>query len=632
MTSRNRFIVSVVFTIPLALGMLGLMLPGGAWTQWLLATPVVLVGGYPFFVGAWSAFKHRQASMDTLVALGVGTAYVYSVYALLVGTEVYFEIAALLITFVLLGKVFEDMTRNRANSAIEKLVGLQAKQATVVRDGKEVLVPLEEVQVGDVIRVKPGEKIAVDGTVLDGATTIDEAMVTGESLPVSKRVSDAVIGSTINKTGTITFKATKVGSDTLLSQIVELVRKAQTSRAPIQKLADQVSGVFVPVVLIIAIVTFNVWFVLLGASFVDALLFAVSVVVIACPCALGLATPTALMVGTGRGARLGILIKSGEVLEAANNIKYVVFDKTGTITEGKPVVTDLVGEDAKEILLVAASLEAASEHPLASAILEKANMDSLEPAKIRDFVAVEGKGVQAQLRDQVVAIGNRSLMQDLGVVIDDVAEKLSALEHHGKTVMMVASNGKLLGLIAVQDQPKSMAKAAISHLNGRGIVSVMLTGDNEATAQAIASEVGITKVVSEVLPSDKADHIKSLQHDGRVAFVGDGINDAPALALADLGIAMGSGTDIAMEAGGIVLVKNDLNDVGRALRLSQLTFGRIKLNLFWAFIYNLIGIPIAAGVFASYGLVLNPALAGLAMAFSSVSVVTSSLLLNRSRL
>ena len=632
MTSKNRFIVSVVFTIPLAIGMLGLFLPGGAWTLWLLATPVVIIGGYPFFVGAWSAFKHRQASMDTLVALGVGTAYLYSLYALIVGTEVYFEIAALLITFVLLGKVFEDMTRNRANSAIEKLVGLQAKQATVVRDGKEVLVPLEEVKVGDVIRVKPGEKIAVDGTVTDGATSIDEAMVTGESLPVVKRLGDTVIGSTINKTGTITFTATKVGSDTLLSQIVELVRKAQTSRAPIQKLADQVSGVFVPVVLIIAIVTFNVWFVLLGASFVEALLFAVSVVVIACPCALGLATPTALMVGTGRGARLGILIKSGEVLEAANNIKYVVFDKTGTITEGKPVVTDLIGDDGAGILRVAASLEAASEHPLASAILEKAMTESINPMKVDDFLAVEGKGVQAKLHGDTIAIGNRALMEGHSVVIESLDGKLSALEHQGKTVLIVAQNGQLLGLIAVQDQPKAMAKDAIAYLVDRGFTPVMLTGDNEATAQAIADQVGITEVVAGVLPSDKADHIKSLQHNGHVAFVGDGINDAPALALADLGIAMGSGTDIAMEAGGIVLVKNNLNDVGRALRLSQITFSRIKLNLFWAFIYNLIGIPIAAGVFASAGLVLNPALAGLAMAFSSVSVVTSSLLLNRSRI
>jgi Cu+-exporting ATPase len=644
MSNRARFIVSLIFSLPLVATMFGLTLPGGAWTLWALATPVVVVGGWPFFVSAWSAFRHRQAGMDTLVALGVGVAYGYSVFAVLSGREAYFEIAALLITFILLGKVFEDMTRNRASSAIEKLVGLQAKQALVVRDGVEVLVPLEEVRVGDVIRVKPGEKIAVDGEVLDGSTSIDESMVTGESLPVTKQAGNGVIGSTINKTGTITFTATKVGSDTLLAQIVELVRKAQTSRAPIQKLADQVSDVFVPTVVIIAIVTFNVWFVFLGASFVTALLYAVAVVVIACPCALGLATPTALMVGTGRGARLGILIKSGEVLEAAQNIKYVVFDKTGTITVGKPAVTDLVavgGEgadagglttDAGVALVIAASLEAASEHPLASAVLERAAADAVIYPKAANFNAVEGKGVVGQVNGQEAVVGNRPMMAERGVDISRLADRLAELEAQGKTVLLVAAAGRLLGLIAVQDQPKPTAAAAMRHLRERGFSPVMLTGDNRATAEAIAKQVGIETVIAEVLPSDKADHVKSLQQDGKVAFVGDGINDAPALAQADLGIAMGSGTDIAMEAGGIVLVKNDLEDVGRALKLSQKTFARIKLNLFWAFIYNLAGIPLAAGVFAGLGWMLNPALAGLAMAFSSVSVVTSSLLLNKSKI
>ena len=632
MSVKIRFIISLVFSLPLALTMFGLMLPGGELTMWALATPVVVIGGYPFFSGGWSAFKHRQASMDTLVALGVGVAYLYSVYAVGVGQAVYFEIAALLITFILLGKLFEDLTRNRASSAIEKLVGLQAKHATVIRDGREVQVPLEEVKVGDQILVKPGEKIAVDGEVKDGSTTIDESMVTGESFPVTKKIGDRVIGSTINKTGSITFTAIKVGSDTLLSQIVELVRKAQTSRAPIQKLADQVSGIFVPIVLIIAIVTFNVWFVLLGSSFVSALLFAVAVIVIACPCALGLATPTALMVGTGRGARLGILIKSGEVLESARDIKYIVFDKTGTITEGKPVVTDIVSDEVETTLAVAASLEALSEHPLAAAILEKASAGNVKLVKLEDFNAVEGKGVVGKSNAKDAAIGNRALMNDLAISTAVFNDKLAELEKQGKTVMLVALDRKLLGLVAVQDRPKSMALSAIKHLQQRGFKPVMLTGDNTATAQAIARQVGITEVIAEVLPSQKADHIKALQQHGRVAFVGDGINDAPALAMADLGIAMGSGTDIAMEAGGIVLVKNNLEDVERALILSQRTFGRIKLNLFWAFIYNLAGIPIAAGAFASLGLVLNPALAGLAMAFSSVSVVTSSLLLNKSKI
>jgi len=632
MSVRTRFIISLVFSLPLVLTMFGLVLPGGELSMWALATPVVVIGGYPFFSGGWSAFKHRQASMDTLVSLGVGVAYIYSVYALAVGQAVYFEIAALLITFILLGKLFEDMTRNRASSAIEKLVGLQAKQATVIRNGLAVLVALEAVRVGDRVVVKPGEKIAVDGDVTAGSTTIDESMVTGESLPVTKQTGDRVIGSTINKTGAITFTAVKVGSDTLLSQIVELVRKAQSSRAPIQQLADQVSGIFVPVVLIIAIVTFNVWFVLVGSSFVAAMLFAVAVIVIACPCALGLATPTALMVGTGRGARLGILIKSGEVLEAARDIKYVVFDKTGTLTEGKPVVTDIVTSDRAAILAVAAALEGSSEHPLAAAILEQAATDQVKAVKPKDFRAVAGKGVVAQFNSQAAAVGNRALMADLKIDIKSYSTKLAALETQGKTVMLVALDQALLGLVAVQDRPKSMARSAMQQLIARGFKPVMLTGDNRATAEAIAAQVGITEVIAEVLPSGKADRIKALQQHGKVAFVGDGINDAPALALADLGIAMGSGTDIAMEAGGIVLVKNNLDDVNRALTLSQRTFARIKLNLFWAFIYNLAGIPIAAGVFAGLGWVLNPALAGLAMAFSSVSVVTSSLLLNKSKI
>lgn len=632
MSVRTRFIISLVFSLPLVLTMFGLVLPGGELAMWALATPVVIIGGYPFFSGGWSAFKHRQASMDTLVALGVGVAYIYSVYALAVGQAVYFEIAALLITFILLGKLFEDMTRNRASSAIEKLVGLQAKQATVIRNGLEVLVALEAVRVGDRVVVKPGEKIAVDGDVTAGSTTIDESMVTGESLPVTKQTGDRVIGSTINKTGAITFTAVKVGSDTLLSQIVELVRKAQSSRAPIQQLADQVSGIFVPVVLIIAIVTFNVWFVLIGSSFVAAMLFAVAVIVIACPCALGLATPTALMVGTGRGARLGILIKSGEVLEAARDIKYVVFDKTGTLTEGKPVVTDIVSTDRAATLAVAAALEGSSEHPLAAAILEQAATDQVKAVKPKDFRAVAGKGVVAQFNNQTAAVGNRALMADLQIDIKSYSTKLAALETQGKTVMLVVLDQTLLGLVAVQDRPKTTARSAMQQLIARGFKPVMLTGDNRATAEAIAAQVGITEVIADVLPSGKADRIKALQQHGKVAFVGDGINDAPALALADLGIAMGSGTDIAMEAGGIVLVKNNLDDVNRALTLSQRTFARIKLNLFWAFIYNLAGIPIAAGVFAGLGIVLNPALAGLAMAFSSVSVVTSSLLLNKSRI
>jgi Cu+-exporting ATPase len=630
-TVRNRFITSLILTLPLIYTMFGGALPGGHYTMWLLATPVMIIGGYPFFRGAWAAFKNRFTSMDTLVAVGTGTAYLYSVYAIFAGLDVYFEIAALLIVFILLGQVFEEITKGRASSAIEKLVGLQAKQAIIIRDGNEQQVGIEQIVVGDVIVVKPGEKVPVDGEIVLGSSSVDESMVTGESLPVGKKAGDKVIGATINKTGSFQFKATKIGSDTLLAQIIELVRRAQTSRAPIQKLADQVSAYFVPIVLIMAIVTFNVWFVFLGAGFVASMLFAVSVVVIACPCALGLATPTALMVGTGRGARLGILIKSGEVLESARNIKYVVFDKTGTLTEGKPVVTETVG-DTKLVIATAASLEAVSEHPLASAILEAAEKQGIKVSGVAHFNAVEGKGITGKLDKYDGLIGNRHLFSDAKIDIDKFSQRMSQLENDGKTVMLVGLNRQAIGLIAVQDRAKASSKSAIQQLRDRGFKTVMITGDNQSTANAIAKEVGIDKVIAEVMPADKAKEVKSLQREGRVAFVGDGINDAPALAQADLGIAMGSGTDVAMEAGGIVLIKNNLEDVVRALRLSQKTFSRIKLNLFWAFLYNVGGIPIAAGVFAGAGLVLSPAFAGLAMAFSSVSVVTSSLLLSKSRL
>lgn len=631
MTTKTRFIISLTFTIPLLYDMFGGTLPGGHYTMWALSTPVMIFGGYPFFRGAWSAFKNRFSSMDTLIAVGTLTAYFYSIYALFSHLDVYFEIAALLIVFILLGQLFEELTRSRASNAIEKLAGLQAKEATVYRDGKEFKLPIEDIVVGDIIIVKPGEKVPVDGKITEGSSNIDESMVTGESMPVGKRIGDNVIGATINKTGSFRFEAKKIGSDTLLASIIELVRRAQTSRAPIQRLADQVSAVFVPIVLILAVVTFNIWFVLLSAGLVTSLLYAVAVVVIACPCALGLATPTALMVGTGRGAKLGILIKSGEVLEAARGIKYVVFDKTGTLTEGKPVVTDIVG-DATHVLGVASALEALSEHPLAAPILDKAKSQKIPMKKIEHFNAIEGKGAVGKFGKTEVRIGNRRLFEDAGVSISEYSDNISELQNQGKTVMLVGEGTKLIGLIAVQDKPKATAKQAISTLIDRGFEPIMITGDNQATAQAIARQVGISRVIAEVLPSGKAEQVKSLQESGKVAFVGDGINDAPALAQAQLGIAMGSGTDVAMEAGGIVLVKNNLEDVGRALRLSQKTFARIKLNLFWASIYNVAGIPIAAGVFAGAGLTLSPALAGLAMAFSSVSVVMSSLLLSKSRI
>ncbi|KRK61843.1 P-ATPase superfamily P-type ATPase copper transporter [Companilactobacillus farciminis KCTC 3681 = DSM 20184] len=608
----------------------GIMVPGSEWIQFVLTTIVMAVAARPFIQSAWASFKKHHSNMDTLVAIGTAVAYVYSIYAMFTGQAVFFESAAFVITFVLLGQVFEERMRNNASNAIEKLVDLQAKEAEVMCDGKLVKIPLDQVVKGDLIRVKPGQKIAVDGVITEGSSTVDESMVTGESMPVTKKIGDKVIGSTINSNGTFMFKAEKVGSDTMLSQIVELVKKAQNSHAPIQNLTDKVSEIFVPAVLILSILTFLVWYVFLGATIAKALIFAVSVVVIACPCALGLATPTALMVGTGRGAKMGILIKNGEVLEEVNDVKTVVMDKTGTITNGKPEVTDIVGNE-KQVLTIAASLEESSEHPLATAIMDKAKTENIQANAASDFSAVEGKGVTALVDDQKAFVGNDKMLSD--VEIDSKLQaKMIQLQNEAKTVVFVGVDNKIIGLIAIQDAPKATSKEAIATLKARGLRTVMLTGDNQRVAEAIAKEVGIDEVIADVLPGDKADHVQTLQKNGKVAFVGDGINDAPALTMADVGIAMGSGTDIAIESGGIVLMKNDLRDVAKALELSRKTFNRIKLNLFWAFIYNVLGIPVAAGLFFAVGLSLSPELAGLAMAFSSLSVVTSSVLLNKSKI
>ena len=633
MSIKNRFVFSLILSLPMLIEMVaapfGFTLPGGAWTMFLLTTGVMAVSARPFIQSAWAAFRHHHANMDTLVAVGTATAYLYSVYAMLTGRAVFYESAAFVITFILLGQYFEEKMKHSASGAVEKLIGLQAKSADVLRDGQFTKVPLSAVVVGDTIRVRPGEKVAVDGTIADGHSSIDESMVTGESMPVTKQAGDHVIGATINGTGTFTFTASKVGDDTLLAQIVEMVKKAQTSHAPIQKTVDRVADIFVPAVLIAAILTFTVWYVLLGASLVNAMLFAVSVIIIACPCALGIATPTALMVGTGRSAKMGILIKNGEVLEAANKIKTVVFDKTGTITEGHPQVTDIVG--GPEVLQVAANLEVASEHPLATAVLDKAHDTGLTPVAATDFQAIQGKGVQATVDGQSAFIGNDKLLDNY-TLTPELTQQMTQLQNAAKTVVIVGQADQVIGLIAIQDAPKLSSAGAIAALKARGLRTVMLTGDNDRVARAIADQVGIDEVIANVLPGDKAAAITRLQADGPVAFAGDGINDAPALTTADVGIAMGSGTDIAIEAGGIVLVKNDLQDVVRALELSQKTFSRIKLNLFWAFIYNTLGIPVAAGLFAALGLVLSPELAGLGMAFSSFSVVASSLLLNKSKL
>lgn len=627
----QRFWITSIFTVPLVILMIGMSTGGIShqvmrWGTFLATTPIMLVAGVPYIRSAWASFKKHNSNMDTLVALGTLVAYFYSLVALFTGLPVYFESAAFILFFILLGAVFEEKMRKNTSQAVEKLLDLQAKTAEVLRDDVYVQIPLEQVKVGDLIRVRPGEKIAVDGTVLEGETSIDESMVTGESIPVDKSVGDAVIGSTINNSGTIIFRAEKVGSETMLAQIVDFVKKAQTSRAPIQDLTDKISGIFVPAVVILGLLTFWVWFVLLGDSFVTSLLYGVAVLIIACPCALGLATPTALMVGTGRSAKMGILLKNGTVLQEIQKVQTVVFDKTGTLTEGKPVVTDVFG-DEKEVLSLAASLEDVSQHPLAQAIVNRASELGISLYPVENFQALHGKGVTGIINGKQVLLGNAKLLDDLAIP-HDYQERFDLLEKEAKTVVFLSVDGQLKGLIALQDVPKENAREAIAKLKKRGLRTVMLTGDNAGVAHAIAEQIGIEEVIANVLPEEKAHEIHKLQKNGKLAFVGDGINDAPALSVADVGIAMGSGTDIAIESADLVLTTNNLLGLARAFDMSKKTFNRILLNLFWASIYNLIGIPIAAGVFSGLGLVLNPELAGLAMAFSSVSVLISSLMLN----
>ena len=627
----QRFWITSIFTVPLVILMIGMSTGGIShqvmrWGTFLATTPIMLVAGGPYIQSAWASFKKHNANMDTLVALGTLVAYFYSLVALFTGLPVYFESAAFILFFILLGAVFEEKMRKNTSQAVEKLLDLQAKTAEVLRDDVYVQIPLEQVKVGDLIRVRPGEKIAVDGIVLEGETSIDESMVTGESIPVDKSVGDAVIGSTINNSGTIIFRAEKVGSETMLAQIVDFVKKAQTSRAPIQDLTDKISGIFVPAVVILGLLTFWVWFVLLGDSFVTSLLYGVAVLIIACPCALGLATPTALMVGTGRSAKMGILLKNGTVLQEIQKVQTVVFDKTGTLTEGKPVVTDVIGDEG-EVLSLAASLEDVSQHPLAQAIVNRASELGISLYPVENFQALHGKGVTGIINGKQVLLGNAKLLADLAIP-HDYQERFDLLEKEAKTVVFLSVDGQLKGLIALQDVPKENAREAIAKLKKRGLRTVMLTGDNAGVAHAIAEQIGIEEVIANVLPEEKAHEIHKLQKNGKLAFVGDGINDAPALSVADVGIAMGSGTDIAIESADLVLTTNNLLGLARAFDMSKKTFNRILLNLFWASIYNLIGIPIAAGVFSGLGLVLNPELAGLAMAFSSVSVLISSLMLN----
>jgi len=651
------FINSLILSFPLLYFMLFDFLPwlpGRAFiipyiglVSFLLATPVQFIIGYGFYKGMWSSLKLRTFNMDSLIAIGTSTAYFYSLanyisYALQNNSllsingvkipDLYFETAAFLITFVLLGKFLEAKAKGRTSEAIKKLIQLSPKTAKVVRSGKTEDIPIDQVVKGDTILVRPGEKIPVDGKIIKGSSSVDESMITGESIPVEKNIGDLVTGATINKMGSFEFVATRIGAETTLAQIIRLIEEAQSSKAPIQAFADRISSWFVPAVIMIAILTFMVWYFLLGASLSFALMAFTSVIVIACPCALGLATPTALMVGTGKGAEYGILIKGGEPLEAACKIDTVVFDKTGTLTKGQPEVTDVISlsqTDEDEILLLSASLEKSSEHPLAEAVYQYAKDESIPVVETQNFKAIPGEGVQGEINGQTYYFGNRKLISEtVGLDIGRYHRQFTRLEEQGKTVMFLATKEEILALMAVADTVKETSKEAVIQLKSRGIKVYMMTGDTKRSAEAIAREVGITHVLAEILPQDKASEIKKLQEKGgKVAFVGDGINDAPALAQSDLGIAMGQGTDIAMETGGIVIVKNDLSAVANALDLSRQTIGKIRENLFFALFYNVIGIPIAARAFSSFGLILKPELAGLAMAFSSVSVVTNSLLL-----
>jgi len=608
--------------------------------SWILSAvvtlPVLFYSGYDFFTGAWAAFKHRSANMNTLIALGTGAAWLYSTFAISFpaifpeGTsEPFYDVVSVVIALVVLGQALELRAKGQSSSAIKKLLGLQAKTARVIRDGKEMDIPVEEVLVGDVIQVRPGEKIPVDGVIVEGSSAVDESMLTGESMPASKKMGDEVIGATINKTGAFKFRTTKVGKDTALAQIVKMVQDAQNSKAPIARLADTVSGYFVPIVMILAVWTFVIWFVIgPQPQLVYALVTSVTVLIIACPCALGLATPMSLMVGIGKGAENGILIRSGEALQSARAIQIVVLDKTGTITKGKPELTDIVISDQPivkddELLRLASSVEKVSEHPLAQAIVDGAQARKLELAEVKDFEAIPGHGVSAKVEDKNILIGNLKLMNRENIALGSLEEKSKSLADDGKTPMFIALNGKAAGIIAVADTVKEDSAEAIAVLQKMGIEVVMITGDNRRTAEAIARKVGITRVLAEVLPEDKAQNIQQLQAEGKkVAMVGDGINDAPALAQADVGLAIGTGTDVAIEASDITLIKGSLKGVVTAIEVSRATMTNIYQNLVGAFFYNVLGVPVAMGLlFPFFGLLLSPLIAGAAMAFSSVTVV-----------
>jgi Cu+-exporting ATPase len=633
---RGLFLFSLFLAVPsfiisMVLMWAGIMVPYKDFILWALATPVQFVVGARFYRGMWGALKNKSANMDTLIATGTSAAYFYSLWVLLFDplSHQYFETSTILITFVVLGKYLEAAAKGKTSEAIKKLMELSPKIAAVLRDGAEIKIPIEQVRVGDQIIVRPGESVPVDGTIVSGSSAVDESMITGESIPVDKKEEDIVIGGTMNRSGSFVFAAKKVGGDTTLAQIIRLIEEAQTKKAPIQRFADVVSAYFVPAVIGVAILTFLVWYFIVGREFAFSLMAAIAVLVISCPCALGLATPTAIMVGTGRGAKEGILIKGGDVLETVHKLKYIVFDKTGTITKGRPAVTDIISVDSlseADVLSLAASLEHNSEHPLALPIVALAKKRGIETGRVKDFAAITGSGVMGKIDGKTYRFGNARLMEEQKIDLAPVAAKISVLEGEGKTAMLLSEGSRVKGIVAVADTIKETSGAAVDTLRGMGIETYLMTGDNERTARAVAKQAGIENVFAGVLPAEKADYVKDLQQKGTVAMVGDGINDAPALAQADIGIAMRSGTDVAMEAGNIVIMKNELADIPRSIRLSKATMSKIRQNMFWALIYNTIGIPIAA-----LGL-LNPIIAGGAMAMSSVSVVSNSLLLKFKKL
>jgi len=654
---RKRFILSAILTVPLVIIAMRHMLPGGSmiedlasprtlgWTEFILATPVVVWGGWTFYVRAIQSIINKSLNMFTLIGLGVAVAYIYSVIAVLLpeifppamrgphgAVGVYFEAAAVIVTLILMGQVMELRARSRTGAAIKALLGLAPKTARKInKDDSEEDIPLKLVQVGDRLRIRPGEKIPVDGVVLDGSSSVDESMISGEPVPVKKHQGDKVIGATVNTTGGLTMRAEKVGSDTLLAQIVQMVAQAQRSRAPIQKLADVVAGYFVPTVMLIALIAFCIWY-YIGPEprLAYALIVAVSVLIIACPCALGLATPMSIMVATGKGANMGVLFKNAEAIETMRKINTLVVDKTGTLTIGKPKLTGVVpaeGLEENKLLYFAASLEKASEHPLAAAIVAGAIERGVNPGEVSNFNSHTGKGVSGTVDGQKVLLGNMKLMRDFTVDISILTEQAEKMRKDGQTVMFVSTEGKSAGLLAVADPIKETTPNAIKKLHDEGMRVVMLTGDNRATAEAVASRLGIDKVIAEVLPDEKATEVRRLQDEGKmVAMAGDGINDAPALAQAQVGIAMGTGTDVAMESAGVTLVKGDLTGIIRARKLSRATMKNIRQNLFFAFIYNSLGVPVAAGVLYPFlGILLSPIIAAAAMSLSSVSVVANAL-------